>query len=217
MLRRVHRPRRIVFCYEIRNRRDSECDWRPRCGFRNQGDFSPNHKGYSGTITLLCAKVRRENPISTIRCRDRHHRQQVSFDVYRGASASPNEHDSNSVGVYPPAEASLAVYQGARMQNPRSILILFVLLGFGSSLIVPGDDIPETPYDESEALPYEASPVYSTVVPLRAGGTTEAMPICLRRKPATPSPSLSARDRDNDANRSANPRRSLALLCILLC
>jgi len=48
------------------------------------------------------------------------------------------------------------------MRNPRSALVLlFLLLGFGVSLTVLAEDIPETRYDESEALPYEVTPPFS--------------------------------------------------------
>jgi hypothetical protein len=51
------------------------------------------------------------------------------------------------------------------MRIPCSILVIFVLLGFGTSLAVPAEDVPETAYDESEALPYEGTPLFSIVVP----------------------------------------------------
>jgi hypothetical protein len=43
--------------------------------------------------------------------------------------------------------------------------MLFVLLGFGVSLAVPAEDVAETAYDESEALPYESTPLFSIEVP----------------------------------------------------
>lgn len=55
------------------------------------------------------------------------------------------------MGVYPPAEASWAFK--ARMQKPRSILVLLLLTVFGVSLAFPAEDLPETVYDESESLP----------------------------------------------------------------
>jgi hypothetical protein len=51
------------------------------------------------------------------------------------------------------------------MRRPCFLLILFVLLGFGLSLAVPAEDVPETAYDESEGLPYQSTPVVSIVVP----------------------------------------------------
>ena len=40
-----------------------------------------------------------------------------------------------------------------------------MFLAFGASLAVPAEDLPETVYDESEALPYEETPVVSIAVP----------------------------------------------------
>ena len=51
------------------------------------------------------------------------------------------------------------------MRRPSSILALFLLLAFGAFLAVPAEDIPETPYDESEGLPRESTPLFSGVVP----------------------------------------------------
>jgi hypothetical protein len=53
------------------------------------------------------------------------------------------------------------------MREPCSILIFCVLLGFGVSLAIPTEDVAETAYNESEALPYEGTPLFSSVV-LRA-------------------------------------------------
>jgi hypothetical protein len=50
------------------------------------------------------------------------------------------------------------------MRRPRSILVLCVVLAFGTSLAVPAEDVPETAYDESEALPYEGAPLFSIVI-----------------------------------------------------
>ncbi|MFZ0862288.1 MAG: hypothetical protein WAN18_16510, partial [Candidatus Sulfotelmatobacter sp.] len=43
------------------------------------------------------------------------------------------------------------------MREPRFVVIRFMLLGFGVSLIVLTEDVPETAYDKSEALLYEHS------------------------------------------------------------
>jgi hypothetical protein len=103
------------------------------------------------------------------------------------------------------------------MKELRSALILLLLLGFGVSQAVRAEDAPETPYDESAALPYEGTPVFSFVRATGSSGTTLAMPIYLRHKVGAPSPFTSARVRDTDANRSANSQSLLALLCALLC
>jgi len=103
------------------------------------------------------------------------------------------------------------------MRRPCSILVLFVLLTFGVSLAVPAEDVPETAYDESEALPYEGTPVFSSVVPLGAARTTQAVPSSLHPGLGAPSLFAPALVRDTDANRAADTRVSLALLCTLLC
>jgi len=41
------------------------------------------------------------------------------------------------------------------------LLVFFVLLAFGFCFANPAQDLPETAYDESEAVPYEASPIMS--------------------------------------------------------
>ena len=103
------------------------------------------------------------------------------------------------------------------MKRPCSILVLCVLLGFGASLAVPAEDVPETAYDESEALPYEGAPLFSIVVPLGAARTTQAVPNSLHHKLGTPSLFALARVRNTNANRATDARISLALLCTLLC
>jgi hypothetical protein len=103
------------------------------------------------------------------------------------------------------------------MRRPFFVLILFVLLGFGLSLAVPAEDVPETAYDESEGLPYEGTPLFSIVVPLAAARTTQALPNSLHPRLGAPSPFFSARVRDTVANRATDTRISLALLCTLLC
>jgi len=50
------------------------------------------------------------------------------------------------------------------MSRSRSVLVLFLVLIFGLSFTVPAEDIPETPYDESETLPFESTPGFSNVV-----------------------------------------------------
>ena len=51
------------------------------------------------------------------------------------------------------------------MRRPCFVLIVFVLLGFGVSVVVPAEDVPETAYDESESLPCEGTPVVSITAP----------------------------------------------------
>jgi hypothetical protein len=60
------------------------------------------------------------------------------------------------------------------MRRPWSVLILFVLLGFGVSLALPAEDAFETAYDESETLPYEGSRVFSMVRPQASAAIAKA-------------------------------------------
>ena len=92
-----------------------------------------------------------------------------------------------------------------------------MLLGFGVCLVVPAEDVPETAYDESEGLPFEGTPLFSSVVPLVTARTTQAGPSSLHPRLGAPSLFAPARVRHTDANRSADPRLSLTLLCTLLC
>jgi hypothetical protein len=103
------------------------------------------------------------------------------------------------------------------MRKVCSILVLFVLLVFGASLVLPAEDVPETAYDESEAPPYEDTPLFSIVVPLLAARTTPAVPSFLDHKLGAPSQFTPTHVRDTDTHRSGDARISLALLCTLLC
>jgi hypothetical protein len=102
------------------------------------------------------------------------------------------------------------------MRRRSPILILFVLLGFGVSLGFPAEDVLDNVYDESEAVPYEAGPLFSIVAPLEAARTTR---VPSRSCPRLITPSLFASKcvPDTDAKRPANARISLSLLHILLC
>ena len=51
------------------------------------------------------------------------------------------------------------------MRKPCSILLLCVLVVFGVTVVVPARDLPETAYDESEALPYLSTLVASLPAP----------------------------------------------------
>jgi hypothetical protein len=100
--------------------------------------------------------------------------------------------------------------------KPRcTIVFLMILLTL--SLGFPAEDIPETAYDESETLPYEAIPLFSIVRPLAAARTIQAPLSSLHSKPGALSLFAPARLRDTDAHRSADARALSALLCILLC
>jgi len=68
------------------------------------------------------------------------------------------------------------------MRRASFIVVLFVLLAFGVSLAAPAEDVPETAYDESEALPYEGTPLFSSAAPKTAAAAptvlTVASPRC---------------------------------------
>jgi len=55
------------------------------------------------------------------------------------------------------------------VKKPCSVLVLLLLLVFGVSVVLPAEDIPETPYDESEALPYAGTPLFSIALPQPSG------------------------------------------------
>ena len=103
------------------------------------------------------------------------------------------------------------------MRRRSPILILFVLLGLSVFLNVPAEDVPETPYDESEEMPYEGAPLFDSVLPQLAAQTDRTVPRSL--DPRLDSLPLLApeRVRGSDAKPPADTRMSLALLCTLLC
>jgi hypothetical protein len=56
------------------------------------------------------------------------------------------------------------------MSKLRCILVVLATLTLCLSFAVPVEDDPETPYDESEALPYESNPVFSIMLEESARG-----------------------------------------------
>jgi len=64
------------------------------------------------------------------------------------------------------------------MRKPRSVLVLLLLLVFGVSVVLPAEDVPETPYDESEALPYARTPLFSIALPQPSGRIAKAELSC---------------------------------------
>jgi hypothetical protein len=91
------------------------------------------------------------------------------------------------------------------------ILTVFVSLGF------PAEDVLDAVYDESEAVPYEVTPLFSVALRPVSARTTQTPLSSLQLKPGTQSPFVPARVRDTDANRFDDARIRLALLCTLLC
>lgn len=51
------------------------------------------------------------------------------------------------------------------MRVAHSILVVLAAFALSSSLTVPVEDLPETPCDESEALPYESTRFFSITQP----------------------------------------------------
>ena len=105
----------------------------------------------------------------------------------------------------------------AGLTKPHFAVVLLMILTLGVSLGLPAEDVLDAVYDESEALPCEGTPLFSTVLSPVATRTTQAPLSSLTPKPGAPLLLVRARLRDTDAHRSADARVSLALLCTLLC
>lgn len=105
------------------------------------------------------------------------------------------------------------------MRRPRSAVLFFVLLVLGLSLAVPGVDLAETAYDESEAPPYESAPLISDVMPQATASAAQGERSVPRRQLASPTPFRVPTIKVNgtDAQRCAEARVALAFLCTLLC
>jgi hypothetical protein len=104
------------------------------------------------------------------------------------------------------------------MKKLRYTWVFVVLLVMGLPLAVPAEDLPETAYDESETLPYEATPQISESMPQPTASAAEAMPAARRRQLATPSPqSVVMPINGADAHPFPQAQVTLALLCPLLC
>jgi len=99
----------------------------------------------------------------------------------------------------------------------RVVIVFLMIITLGLSLGLPAEDIPETAYDESEAPPYEAIPVFSIAVPLVAARATQALLSCLHLSPRALSLFAHSGVRHADVHRSADARAVSALFCILLC
>jgi hypothetical protein len=97
----------------------------------------------------------------------------------------------------------------------RFAIVFLMILALGLPLSFPAEDIPETAYDESEALPYEGTPLFSIEMPPLAARTTEKVQSSLNPESGVPSLFAAARVHDTDAHQSADARTSLTLLCTL--
>jgi hypothetical protein len=103
------------------------------------------------------------------------------------------------------------------MREPRVVLILLVLMFFGLSLALPLEDVPETPYDESEALPYEGTPVFSIVVTREVVPETRDARSALYLGSGAVSSFINVGINGEDAAGSPPGRDALAFLCTLRC
>jgi hypothetical protein len=99
----------------------------------------------------------------------------------------------------------------------RFTIVFLMILALGLPLGFPAEDVPETTYDESEALPYVATPLFSSVVVQVATGTNQDVLSFSHPKPGAPSRFTAAGVHDTDGHQSADARTSLTLLCTLRC
>ena len=131
-------------------------------------------------------------------------------------SASPKSSPRLLRRTPPEADGHQFAGKASFVRKPWSVLIIFVLLAFGVSLAVPAEDVPETAYDESEALPFEGVPLFS--IPLQQVAARTQVPVSSGHlKLITPSPFTPAHVRDTSADRSVDQRALSALLCNLRC
>ena len=101
--------------------------------------------------------------------------------------------------------------------KPRFAVTFMMILTVCLSLGLPAVDVLDAVYDESEALPCEIIPLFSMAGRPAAARTPQAPLSSLHPKPGALSLFAPARVRETNANRSADARISLALLCTLLC
>ena len=101
--------------------------------------------------------------------------------------------------------------------KPGFAIVFLMMLTLGLPLGFPAENVPETAYDESEALPYESVPVFSIGVPPAAAQTAKRVLSSLHLRFGAPPLFAAAPVYDTDANRPGGARASLALLCTLLC
>ncbi len=96
------------------------------------------------------------------------HRHNPQLEVFKNPSAS-----TRLPGAVPNAEAGHLPSSGAQMRTWRSALIFAMAYVLTLGYAVPAEDAPDTAYDESELLPYEATPPFAIVMPK---GVTESTP-----------------------------------------
>jgi hypothetical protein len=59
-------------------------------------------------------------------------------------------------------------------------LVLLAIFALSISFAIPTEDVPETPYDESEALPYEMTPPFSGDLVQASAPSLQVVPIVPR-------------------------------------
>jgi hypothetical protein len=103
------------------------------------------------------------------------------------------------------------------MRKTGSTLVFFLVLALELFLALPAEDVPEVAYNDSELLPYEGTPTIACL--MREAAVFQARPETTdpQSRPATPSPVNLPRRDLADAQRSAEARDALALLCTFLC
>ena len=89
-------------------------------------------------------------------------------------------------------------------------VVLFVASVLGLSLMVPAEDVPETAYDESEALLYESTPSFSF-----AGAMPIGEEATLRWHAFRPGRAAFAQSTHGSARKSGSSPRLSRLLTIL--
>jgi hypothetical protein len=90
--------------------------------------------------------------------------------------------------------------------QPRFAIVFLTLLALGVSVGLPAEDILEAVYDESEAVSYERTPVFSVVVRPLPARTTKPPMSFFRPKLRAPSPFAPAHVRNIDVHQSTDAR-----------
>jgi len=103
------------------------------------------------------------------------------------------------------------------MSVSRSAFLFLAFLLLGLSVTLPAPDVCETAYDESEALPFEATPLISLVTPLARGSPTRFTLRNFQRTSAVPARARRIRIPKLRADASTSRRVTLTLLCALHC
>ena len=101
--------------------------------------------------------------------------------------------------------------------QPRLAVVFLMILTLGVSLGLPAQDVLDTVYDESEALPLEVIPPFSIVLRAPPSRTTQPTLIFFHPKLRAPCPFAPAHVRNTEVHRSTDVRALSSQLCILLC